>query len=306
MRRLSGVVCLVIAAAVASAGSPGAAHPELEARIAEFSALIAGRPGEAGLYLQRGRLYHDHGEWDRALADYEIVASLDPGFDRVHLFRAATLERAGLPEASLAAAERYRRAHPGDGEALVLRGRALVALGRSAEAADELAQAIERLANPSIDLRVALARALASDGADGLERALASLDAAVERVGPIVSLRLEAVALARGAGRCDLALARVDALIGETARPARLLVLRGEILAEAGRGEDAIASFREAVREIDSIPGRVRARPAFVGLRADALADAETLARGGSLERGHEEWPGEHAHERTEQSEEQP
>jgi predicted Zn-dependent protease len=302
MPRFPSILCLLLTTAAFSAGSLAFAHPEVEQRIAEVSALIDQDPGDAGLYLERGRLYHDHGDWEQALSDYEMAADLDPGLERVHLLRAATLIKAGRAARALAVVDEYRRTHPDEGGALVLRARALAALGRSAEAARELREAIESLVGPSIDLHVELARALAADETSGLVPALASLDAAIDRVGPVVSLRLEAVRLSRRAGRFELALPRLESLIGDVPRPARLRVLRGEILAEAGLTEDAVASFRGAVREIDTMPVHVRARPTFAALHADASAAADTLARGGSLDHDSRE----HDHHHTATPKERP
>lgn len=277
----SSLMILALGWCVAAAG----AHPEFEARLAEINARLEASPNRAVLYVDRGSLYHSEGYWDLALADFERAATLDPEIEQVVLLRADTLIDAGLPAAGLAAAEGFLRRHPDDGSAHRLRAQALAALGREEEAASELASAIERLTSPPIDLHIELARILAcmesgTDSGAGLDAALASLDTAMERVGPVVSLQLEAVRLAERAHRYDLALDRIDTVIAATPRPARYRYRRGVLLAQAGRTDEAIDTLKAVCEGIDAMPRRVRQRESFATLRAAAQTAAAQLIAG--------------------------
>lgn len=263
--------------------SPLAAHPDLEERIARLTEQLRAAPDDTALLTRRGRLYHDHGEWANALADFDHALALDPGLDGLHLMRSATLARAGRAGAALEAADLYLSCHPLHAEGLVLRARALVALGEPRRAAADLDEAIQRLPNPSIDLLVERARALAAGEAPDLEAALASLDDATAQVGPVLSLRLEAVTLAHALARDDLALPRLADLIRETPHPARLLQLQAQMLFGAGRTQEALEAVEQAIVEIDGLPARARARPAILDLHASLTRQADALLAGEPL-----------------------
>lgn len=280
MRAWIRYVCsgLILAACCAAA----IGHPEFEAQLAELNAAIAARPGEARLYLARGRLFHDHAEYARALTDYDEARAIDPGLTPLSRLRGETLLALGCADEALALADTILADSPGDSEGLLLRAASLAALGRSKEAAAELLAVLARLEHPSIDLRVRVARAFAeTDG--GLGDALASLDAGVDQLGPIVTLRLEAVRLARRAEEYDLALERLDALIAESPVPVRHQALRGVVLAEAGRRAEAVEQFVLVRDEIDAMSGRRRLRSDFASLRAAAHSAAAQLAAGEPL-----------------------
>ena len=271
-------ICVGLAlAASTEVGAVG--HPEFEARLAEINAELVERPDDASLYLRRGRLYHDHGDWDRALADYERAAAQQAGLAQLPCLRAATLLDAGFPRTALVIVETVLMRDAGQTTALCLRARAMTALGRVDEAATALGVAIEGMDSPALDLRVELARTLAKGGG-GLDAALASLDRAMARLGPLVSLRLEAVSLARQTGRVDLAIARLDRLIEDTPNPARHLWLRALLLVESGQTAEAVDQLHAVCDEIDAMPQGLRARPGFVALREAARAAATRLAAG--------------------------
>src|SRR4051794_9110121 len=70
------------------------AHGDLDLRIAVMSVELRTAP-TASLYLQRGELHHEHGDFTAALADYDRAAKLDPHLDAVSFCRARTLFKAG-------------------------------------------------------------------------------------------------------------------------------------------------------------------------------------------------------------------
>ncbi|MBK7403723.1 MAG: hypothetical protein IPJ41_03580 [Phycisphaerales bacterium] len=246
------------------AATAAAAHPDLGERITHVTSQIAANPENPSLWIRRGRLFRDNREWERALADVDHALELDPGIEAAQLLRVAVLVQLDRPGEALAGADRYLDQHADDPEALVLHARALVALGQPRTAAADLDAAIRRMEHPAIDLLVERARTLAAGEGGDLDAALKSLDEAAGLVGPVISLRLEAVRLAHAAGRDDLALPRLDDLIEVTPSPARLLGMRGAMLCGAGRLDEGAASFERALGAILALapaPGCARVRP---------------------------------------------
>ena len=64
---------------------------------------------------------------------------------------------------------------------------------------------------------------------------------------------LEAAKLLR-AGRYQLALAQVDAVLASRPRDPRARMLKGQILSEQGRAKEAIATFKKLTEEYPEIP----------------------------------------------------
>ena len=118
---------------------------------------------------------------------------------------------------------------------------------------------------------------LAEDGGDGLTRALHSLDEGIVRLGPIVTLELEAIEVELRLNRYDAALARVDRISAQTPRKDSWLARRGAILERAGRLDEAHAAYRAALDAATSQPERIQHTGASMALVARLRADIARL-----------------------------
>jgi tetratricopeptide (TPR) repeat protein len=252
---------------VASAGAP--AHGPLEEQIAKATAEIARDPTNAQLYVRRGELRRVHEEWDAALADYRRASVLAPADDRIDFLRGRALQEAGRPAQAKAALDVYLAQHPGHVAALVARARALRALGEYLAAVEDFSRAIERSPRPDPDMYLERARVQVAAGET--VQAIAGIDAAIARLGPIPALQLLAVDLDVQQGGVDDALARLDALAARSPRKETWLARRGEILAQAGRPDAARTAYVAALSAIEALPPDTR--------RTKAIADLEGQVR---------------------------
>jgi tetratricopeptide (TPR) repeat protein len=231
---------LLLVAGILIVGVPSRAHEPLGDELAELeaSADAGTRPD---LMLRRGELHRIRGETDRALADFERARRVGAAADEVERLRSRALLEAGRPAEARDAALLALRRDPASGEAKLLEARALGALGRRGEAARALDRALDRLGDPSPDLYLERA-ALESEG----EAALAVLEAGLARLGPAASLALRAIELECALGRIDAALARLAELTERASRKSPWLLRRAEILAGAGRTDEAVRSLGDA------------------------------------------------------------
>ena len=205
----------LLLAALVSLPALSAAHPSLDARIAELSRRIAADPHDAGLLLERARAHRDHEDWLAARADVEAARALDAETPGLDVASADLALDEGRPEMALASADRAVALNARDADAWLLRAKALERLGRREDAAAAVGQAITSIdppRRPQPDLYVRRARLLAAGPTPRTEEALSTLDAGLARLGPLVSLSLPAVALEISLARFDAARARVDAL----------------------------------------------------------------------------------------------
>jgi predicted Zn-dependent protease len=97
------------------------------------------------------------------------------------------------------------------------------------------------------------------------------------RLGPLPSLALPAVDLDVRLGRWDSALIRLDALLRQAPSNPSWIARRAEILARAGRTDEARAERARALRQIDAHrPGRANAATTALARQLRLQAATET------------------------------
>ena len=292
-RRAAPAVAAVLGAALACAfQGDAAAHPTGELRRAELDARIAAEPRRADLRLLSGRLHAEARDWDRARADLERCLRLDPGLVEAGFELARVELESGRMRAAKRALERYLAAWPGAAGGLVLRGALSSRLGdpRAAAADYGLAIAASRTAGTTAPPEWYLTRARllveadpdATTGTnpetetDAEATALAVIEEGIADLGGPIVLEWEALRLERHLRRVDAALRRADRMIAASAQPAAWLALRGEILEEAGRRDEARSAYRAALGAYDALSAPRRQPPA---VEQRVLALREALAR---------------------------
>ena len=245
------------------------AHGELHARIERLSSRIESTPHDVELLFTRAELHRLHADPIAALLDLERASTLAPDHVELHAGRARThLDRGALADA-IAAADRWISLAPTDLGAR--RVRALIHVARGdVDAADADYEAACVLPSPPPpDVWIERARMLAdATEAAEKERALQVIDRGIERLGPVVSLELEAITLERSAGRIEAALARIDAITDRVDRKEPWLARRGDVLADAGRIDEARAAYRTALDAFQTLSRKRRSTASARELQA--------------------------------------
>ena len=241
------------------------AHPEIEQALTRINAELTAAPHNAELYLERGELYARHGEWVSADANYLRAAELAPDHPRLARARGALELATGQPREARKLLDAALARAPRDAEALVLRSRAHAASGNSGAAVGDLDRAIALVSAPSPELFLERAALLPA------AEAVRSLDAAVQRIGPVMSLHLRALALEESLGRIDAAVARLDRIAQQSERKEAWLKQRGDLLRRAGREREARDAYASALAAIGALPGWLRESPDTVRLAAELM-----------------------------------
>ena len=266
---------LVLVIALLAQASPSQAHDSITQQIARLTAELKSDPGNARLFLRRGELRRMNREWRDALADLDRAAALEPTLTRVDLVRAHVLLDASRPADAAAAASRFLLVNIDNPDALTVRARALVRLRRFDAAAADFTRALAR--EPLPDVYIERARAQSTDGAAGQAQALAGLDEALARLGPVVALELEALELETRLGLVDRAVHRIDRLAATASRQETWLARRGAVLARAGRVRDARVSYQAALDAANRLPAWTRQTRATQQLITGIRAELERL-----------------------------
>lgn len=246
---------LLVVLTACSLPVPAWAHGDLDAQIAAVSQEINQTP-TAVLYLKRAGLHHEHEDFAAAMADYDRAAALDPKLDAITLGRARTLFRARRLQSAREALDIYLRQKPGHAEAFLLRARVLVGLEDYGAAVQDFDRNLELTSQPLPECFLERAEALVALGNE--EHAVKSLDEGIDRLGNLVTLQSAAIALELDLNRYDAALARVDLVMTSLRRKETWLARRGEILEAAGRREEALRAYGNALAALEQLPAQHR------------------------------------------------
>jgi tetratricopeptide (TPR) repeat protein len=262
VRVLTGVVILL-----ALASSFAQAHEGLHEQIVAVTAKIRRDPKNASLYLQRGELHRLHHDWTRAAADYDRAARLQPSLTIVDLARGKMLFESHRLQQAKFVLDRFLRRQPGHVEGFITRARVLAKMGARVQAAQDFRQALTSTSEPELYLE--RAQVLAEDERH-IEEALRGLDEGIHRLGPLVTLQLLAIDLESRRKNYGAALIRLDLIAAQSERKEMWLVRRAEILRNAGRIEEARATFKAALLAIESLPPDRRQNRAVTALELRA------------------------------------
>lgn len=236
--------------------------------IRDLTAEIRRTPSIARLYLARARYRLLEEQLVEARRDLEQATRLDPALAGLDWTTARVHYAARRYEQALASATAAAAREPGHGAAHRLCGRALMRLGQHDKAARAFAIARKYLRPTRPEYFFEHASALAACGR--IDAALGVLDAGCRELGPLVSLATKAIELELARGNAASAVRRIARLLQSVDRKEPWLVWSAEILHKAGRRDQAGVHARAALAEIDSLPRRLRARPATRNLRARA------------------------------------
>jgi predicted Zn-dependent protease len=258
-------------------GQPAHAHGDDLFLIEALTEELEKAP-EPDLYIRRGELFRHHQEWALAEADFIAAAKLEPKLAVVDFFRARLLLESGFPEKAHPIVDRYISAVPDEAEGWFLRGEVLAALGRHDDGAADYSEGISRARTPRPDHYLRRARFLGAAPKPDPARIIAALDEGIARLGPIISLVELTILFEEARNNFDGALERIALAMAHSPRRERWLVRQGDVLVQAGRPDEAIASYRAALAAIEALPERYRTTVPIEKLVRDAQEALERLS----------------------------
>ena len=256
--RVPVAALLLALAACLLAGLPSSAgaHPPLTETERQVEQALEESPEDSDLQLQRAALYRQRSSWDEAAAAYLRAAALGADRDQVDVALAQVFLEAGLPLTAEMQVERVLARKPDDAAARITRARVRQALGNLPGAADDYQRGVELLAHPEPGV---VREAMSAQVAAGRpEQALRLADAAMRKIGPVVSVQLPAIEIELESGHPEAALGRIDTLLAQAPRHEIWLAERGEILEKVGRVDEARATYEHSLSLIQERPQRRR------------------------------------------------
>jgi tetratricopeptide (TPR) repeat protein len=249
--------------AAGPAVTPAGAHADLDIVQSAVAEAVARDPESAEAYLRQAQVQQVAGEWDAALESLEHAARHGADPDSVAAARGRVFLAAGFARMARLELDGVLERRPDLAAVRFERGRAWLALGDTDRAAADFARAVADMEHPTPDHVLACRDAHVKAGRR--EAALDALDRGMARLGAVASLQLAAIDLELELGHPDRALERVDRLLVTSPSNPAWVARRGEILALAGRPEEARVAFGQALALLEARPGERR------GARSAAL-----------------------------------
>ena len=175
------------------------------------------------------------------------------------------------------ALDRFLAKQPTHVDALITRARTLTKLERRLEGAKDYTLAINLLTESRPELYYERAQALAGEGGASCEGSDSGLDEGIKKLGPLVTLQLCAIDIEVQHKLYDAAVGRVDQVIAKAPRKETWLARKGEILAMAGKEEEARTAFKGALQAMETLPPGRRNVPAMLDLQKHLEEELQKL-----------------------------
>jgi tetratricopeptide (TPR) repeat protein len=185
------------------------AHPGQHEQLARINRVIEQQPEKQALYMQRGMIHSTGGAYDHALADYGLAEKLGPpvlvAYDLGVLhYRMGDLERAS------AYLDQYLMQFPASAAAYDYRARVARDSGHFDLAVSNLEMYFKVHASPHPGNYLSAAAMLRDMGQ--IDRALATLDHGLGKLGMVPQLQRQAITLELERGQAGTAVARLETL----------------------------------------------------------------------------------------------
>jgi Tetratricopeptide repeat len=269
---------LVFCALMASAASH--AHPGVDAALSYFNEQIRAQPQNQSLYLQRGSVYSNDGQYPEALADFERAAGLGDrvlaSFDLGVLYY-----RRGDFDIARRYFDEYLKRYPDNVSCLEYRARLLRDAGEVDAAVADFQRLFDVQTSPNPGHFLAVAEILEARGDDGIAQALVILDRGIGKLGVTPQLQYPAIRLELRRNQPYAAMERMMLLQPVLGQSPEWKVEMGELLLMVGDRKQAASLLDAATTqliELRKTPARLETLAKIGTLRSE-LAVSDTAAR---------------------------
>ena len=260
------------------------AHPDVEIRIMAATERIEADPDNASLLIERGELHAEHGDWGKALRDFDLAAALDPTLSAVEFHRGRLLHSLGMSDEAEHALKKFLKHDASSQRSITQTALAHLLLGELMESANRWERAawhydmgIKLSPGTNPGFYIARARALVNAGAKNHDIAIKGLDDRLAAAPGIYSLLEYSVELELDRDNVDGAISRIRRLVGVYPGLPHWRLRLAELQTAQGRSEDARRTYVEARKFIDGLPERLRSKIYRSGLTADIESGLEGL-----------------------------
>lgn len=234
----------------------------------EVTRALEETPNDAALHFKLACAHQEHGEWTSALVELEHVERLAPGKFETGFVQGQALAAGGQWLAAKPVLDAFLQANPGHAGAHAQRARVLIKLDQRAAAIEDFQSALLAAELPTAELFIETTDALIA--ANQQEQAVTTLRQGIARLGLDPTLLQRSLELELAAKHFDEAMARIDAMQATAPRPEPWMARRAQVLNEAGRGEQAKATWMALRDRLLNLPNLERGTPLLAQLLSQA------------------------------------
>lgn len=245
------------------------AHGNLHEQIAKVSKLIEAAPDSAELYLKRGALYHQHGDFEEALADFLVVKRKNSFLKNADLQLALLLSDFDRPTEALPYADAFLKHDSQHLQGLLTRARIYSQLNRHTAAVTDYQQAIAIAHQPKPDYYLELSKSILQADSSDYAQAADCLQQGQERLGFLITLQGELVQLAMRYQQYGDAVQWIEDILKKIPRKEQWLAKKATVLAKMGKSDEASISYQKALTAINQLPRRHRQTARMKDLKAE-------------------------------------
>ena len=246
------------------------AHPGSHEALKHFNAQIEQHPRQQSLYIQRGIVYSNDGQYPKAQADFQRASEL--GNPILVGFDFGVLQyRMGDFDAARRYFDSYLKQFPNHAPALEYRARLLRDAGDLEASVADFRRVFELQEHPNPGHYISAARMLQSKGPDGIKEALVLLDQGNQKLGITPQLQYYAIELELQAKQPQKAVERMRQLEPILGESPDWKVNMGELMFQVGEPERAATLLDTASLQLDTLrntPARMLLRERVDLLRA--------------------------------------
>lgn len=222
------------------------AHGIVDARIDQLTELLLENPSQTQFLLERGVLYTQHMNWQKARADFHAVRCLDRAGSIVDYYEANLWLSANRPELSYQYVNRYLANNPENVSALQLRAETHDRLGRTDAAINDYTRVIEISNTVLPSMYLNLARAQTKVKSLNQQQVHQTILSGLEKLGPLAVLIEYVIEFDRQRQDYQSALKWFEQLPERLREQPYWVIEKAILLAALGRADDAKLHYKKA------------------------------------------------------------
>lgn len=234
-------------------------HGDLHDQIDDIGKQLVDDKQKSGLYLKRGKLYLQDGNFHEAIHDFRKSLKLEPALHVVHYHLGEAYLASGRTDTAEHHTQLFIKSlgsetYGGLSRGYGLLGKIYQKRNKHLEAAQAFEQSLQNNMQPSPIDYLQAAEAYVKSGTKYQQQAMHLLDQGIDKLGPVITLQEAAIELEMLTGSYDAALARVGTFRSQGISEPNISYRQALIMAAARRFEDAQIYYKKALTEIDGLP----------------------------------------------------
>ena len=242
-------------------------HGFVEDRLHRVNHAIEHAPEKASNYVRRGRIFHDAGQWDKALQDFTRALEVDPTYYEALYWKGASTLKKGNPIQAERIIHEYLSKNPQSPAGHRAIAQAYFQKGDLLKAADHYDQSINNNNKPSPQVYLERSQVLLNIKPIPAERISSGLVAAIQKHGEIITFVDLLISLNIQLNNYQEASLWIDKLPGNLNTTPHWILKKAEMEELQGNRQQALILYQQALSSIKRLPKNKQNLPIFIDIR---------------------------------------